>query len=351
MNNEHPDSNPSSASRPGFFPPKSILLGDIVSELLGIVSRVLSPGLLDGALGSSKRLGHFTVLAGAVFTVVYGLIMAIKMEAFPLLLTALIYVGVIALAQFAAMRFLDASTKIIATTPSRVSSPAFFECAGLVVIILAIGVLFSGFGAATYIRSFPALVPFLVGALFMVAYATILLNPSIVNVDVGEGSASEEAIGILTTLMKINLMLAPLVFFLLTVLGGLIVLAGFFGDRLAESFLGGFLQFIPLPMGALPSGFVGATLTIAGCLVPILIYFQFLLQYLILAAIRAILAVGKVQHHCRPPHMSPRRFGRASHRCKRLGSSAVSTNAARCSRDAFLLLAATPKTSLIRYSY
>lgn len=294
MTSEPSSDSSKPAGTAGLFPPKSTLLGDLVGKILGLVSKILSPGLLDSSLGFSKRIGHYTVLAGAVFTVIYGLIMAIKMEAFPLLLTALIYVGVIAVAQFAAMRFLDAATKIIATTPSRVSSPAFFECAGLIVIIFAISTLFSGFGAAIYMRSFPALVPFLVGSLFMVACATILLHPSIVNVEVGEGSAGEEAIGILTTLMKINLVLAPLVFFLLTVLGTLIVLAGFFGDRLAASFAG-FLEFIPIPMGALPFGFVGATLVIAGCLVPIAVYFGFLLQYLVLDVIRAILAVpGKL---------------------------------------------------------
>ncbi|HUG12249.1 MAG TPA: hypothetical protein VMM36_14625 [Opitutaceae bacterium] len=294
MNSDPSASSQAPAVTAGFSSPKSTLLGDIVAKLLGLISTILSPGMLENSLSFSKRIGHYTVLAGAAFTVIYGLIMAVKLEAFQLLITALLFVGVIAVAQFAAVRFLDAAGKIIANTPSRVSSPAFFECTGLIVIILAIGMLFSGFTAAIYMRSFPALVPFLVGALFMLAYATVMLHPRIVNVNVGEGSAGEEAIGILTTLMKTNLILAPLVFFLLSVLGALIVLAGFFGDRFAASFAM-FLQYMPLPTDGLPFGFVGATLIIAACLVPILVYFVFLLQYLFLDVIRAILAVpGKL---------------------------------------------------------
>ncbi|MND09323.1 hypothetical protein D3C83_325560 [compost metagenome] len=42
-------------------------------------------------------------------------------------------------------------------------------------------------------------------------------------------------------------------------------------------------------------GFMGASLIVAACLVPIAVYFGFLLQYLILDVIRAILAVpGKL---------------------------------------------------------
>jgi hypothetical protein len=295
MSSEPSVPSQSPASTAGLFPPSSTLLGDLVAKLLGLVSAILSPGLLGNTLGFSKRVGHYAVLGGAAATVIYGLIVAIKMEAFQLLLTAVIYVGVIAVAQFAAMRFLDAATKIIAGTPSRVSSPAFFECVGLLVIILGIGMLFSGFGAAIYMRSIAPLVPALVGVLLIFSYATVMLHPTVVNVQVGEGSAGEEAIGILTTLMKANLLLAPLVFFLLSALGALIVIAGFFGDRFAASF-GQFLQALPLPMGyGMPFGFVGATLIIAACLVPIAVYFVFLLQYLFLDVIRAILAVpGKL---------------------------------------------------------
>jgi hypothetical protein len=291
MTSDPSASSQAPASTAGLFPPKSTLLGDIVAKLLGLISAILSPGMLENSLGASKRLGHYTVLLGAVLTVIYGLIVAIKLEAFQLLITALIFVAVIAVAQFAASRFLDAASRIIANTPSRVSTPAFFECTGLIVIILSVGLLFSGFGAAIYLRNVAPLVPPLIGVVLMLSFATIMLHPKIVNVDVGEGSAGEEAIGILTTFMKAKLKIVPLFFFLLAVMGALIVLAGFFGDRMAASFA----QYVPIPMGGLPFGFVGAALIVAACLVPILVYFIFLIQYLILDVIRAILAVpGKL---------------------------------------------------------
>jgi hypothetical protein len=294
MNSDPSASSQAPAITAGFSSPKSTLLGDLVSKLLGLISAILSPGLLGNTLGFSKRIGHYAVLGGAAATLIYGLIMAIKNEYFTFLITGLVFVGVIAVAQFAASRFLDAADKIIASTPSRVSSPAFFECVGLIVIIIGIGLLIGGIRTAIYARHFAPLIVALVGALLVFSYAAVMLHPKVVNVQVGEGSAGEEAIGILTTLMKANLLLAPLVFFLLSALGALIVLAAFFGDQFAAAF-GQILQVLPIPMYGGSFGFMGSSLIVAGCLVPILIYFAFLLQYLLLDVIRAILAVpGKL---------------------------------------------------------
>ncbi|HUG12951.1 MAG TPA: hypothetical protein VMM36_18180, partial [Opitutaceae bacterium] len=81
MTMESSASSQAPTSTAGFFPPKSTFLGDIVAKLLGFISAILSPGLLENSLGFSKRVGHFTVLVGAVLTVIYGLIVAIKLEA------------------------------------------------------------------------------------------------------------------------------------------------------------------------------------------------------------------------------------------------------------------------------
>lgn len=291
MTTESSAPSASPASTAGLFPPKSTLLGDIVAKLLGLVSDILSPGLLDTSLGVSKRIGHYTVLIGAALTVIYGLIVAIKMEAFQMLLTALVFVGAIAVAQFAAARFLDAAGRIIANTPSRVASPAFFECTGLILILLAIGLLLSGIGAAVYMRSIAALVLPLVLIGLILSFATIMLHPGIVNVASGEGTAGEEAIGILMTITKAKLKIVPLVFFLFAILGALIVFAGFFGDRFAASFA----QYLPMQMYGMPFGFVGSALIVVACMMPIIFYFFCLLQFLFLDVLRSILAVpGKL---------------------------------------------------------
>jgi hypothetical protein len=273
------------------FPPKSTLLGDLVGSALGLVSKFLNPSLLDGTLGFAKRFGHYAVLVAAALTLVYGLFIAIKLEAFGLLITGIVLVAVVAVAQFAASRFLDAGGDIIANTPSRVSSRAFFDCTALVLLILAVMVTLGGIVGAINLNSFAPLLPALVGAVIMVGFATLLLHPTSINVSVGEGSAGEEAIGIITTFLKANLKLVPIVFFLLAVLGGLTLVAGFFGDRAAQSIGGGVLMTLPIPVGMLPYGFAGSTLAIVACFVPIVVYFVFLLQYLMLDVIRAILAV------------------------------------------------------------
>ena len=291
MTSENSGSSQPPAESAGVSPPKGTLLGDIVEKLLGLISGFLSPGLLETSIGTSKRLGHYTVLAGAALTVIYGLIAAVKMEAFQLLITALVFVGAIAVAQFAAAKFLDAATRIIANTPSRVSSPAFFECTGLIFIIIAVGLVLAGFGIAYYARSIAAFVPPLVLAGIIVSFATIMLHPHVVNVAIGEGTAGEEAIGILMTITKAKLKIVPLVFFLIAALGALIVFAGFFGERAAASFT----RMLPIDLYGVPFGFVGSALIVLACMVPIIFYFFCLLQFLFLDFTRAVLAVpGKL---------------------------------------------------------
>ena len=291
MTSEISGSSQPPAESAGVFPPKGTLLGDIVEKLLGLISALLSPGLLESSIGTSKRLGHYTVLAGAALTVIYGLIAAVKMEAFALVITAVVLVGAIAVAQFAASKFLNAATRIIANTPSRVSSPAFFECAGLTFIIVAIGILLGGLGGAVSLRNIAPLLVALVFAALIVSFATVMLHPDVVNVSVGEGSAGEEAVGILMTITKAKLKIVPLVFFLVAALGSVIVFAGFFGERAAASFT----HILPVNLYGVPFGFVGSALIVVACMVPIIFYFFCLLQFLLLDFIRSVLAVpGKL---------------------------------------------------------
>src|SRR5690606_7630780 len=112
-----------------------------------------------------------------------------------------------------------------------------------------------------------------------------------VNVQVGEGSAGEEAIGIITTFFKATLKLVPLIFFLLAVVGGVTLLAGFFGERAAAAVSRGVAAMVPVPVDALPYGLVGSGIVVFACLVPLVGYFVFLLQYLLLDVMRAILSV------------------------------------------------------------
>ena len=281
---------PAAGTGTSWFPPRSTVLGDFVGMGLGFVPRVLSPDFVGTSLGLARRLGHYAVLVGAALTLLYGLFAAIKYQSFAIVGIAIVLTVAVAVAQFAASRFLDAADKVIDNTPGRVSSTAFFECAALLLLLLAVVMLVGGVSTTINLRSFVPLLPAVFGTVALTYLSALLLHPHTINVHVGEGSAGEEAIGILTTFFKAYLKLVPLFFFLLAVLGGLTLLTSFFGDGATAGVAQVVMQWVPLPINA-PYGLVGASVLLVACLLPIFAYFMFLLQYLFLDVLRAILSV------------------------------------------------------------
>lgn len=267
---------------------KSTLLSDFVSKLLGAARRALSPGLIERVLGFARDFGHYVVLAGAALTLVYAIYAAIKFDSLTMLMTGIGLFVAITIAQFAAQSFLGAGDKLVANTPSRIATSAFLECFGLLALLAAFAFLFVGIRTAIALEIFA---PFLTGLLLAVLWTFVgglSLHPRQLNVDIGEGTAGEEAIGLLTFAMKAGLKLVPLFFFLVALLGCFVILASF-TDSGAQ--YAGMVRGIPGIGLAGPAGFAGAATVIFACLIPMLGYLLFLILYLVFDLIRAILSV------------------------------------------------------------
>jgi hypothetical protein len=267
------------------------IMADVVARLLRMVTAVLSPGLVESSLVASRRLGHYAVLVGAALTVGYAVFGAIKFNSFAIFALGLGLVVALAVAQFAAIRFLGASDTLIASTPSRISSSAFLDCVGLLVLLIAAATVLGGLASGIATHSFIPLLPaFLTGAI-LTCFGAVALHPRMVNVTPGEGSAGEEAIGLLSFFFKTGLKLVPLLFLVFSVAGVLTLLMSFFGQGGAfASTASGIVGLIPLPV-QVPPGLSGSALILFACLVPIFTYFVFLLQYLFVDVLRAVLAV------------------------------------------------------------
>jgi hypothetical protein len=267
------------------------LMADFVAGLLARTSRALAPALIETSLTAAKKFGHFAVLAGAALTIVYAIFGAIKYDSFAIFAVGLGLVVALAVAQFAAIRFLSAADAIIANTPSRISSPAFLECAGLLIVLLAAITLLGGIGGAISARSLMPLVPAVLLGLTLTCFGAIALHPEVVNVQLAPGSAGEEAIGLLSFLFKGGLKLVPWFFLVLSAAGSLTILLGFFGNGGAFANLAhAAANSLPLPV-QVPGGLSGSALVLVACLVPILSYFVFLLEYLVVDVLRAVLSV------------------------------------------------------------
>lgn len=270
---------------------RNTLMGETVGGILGAVARLLNPALVEKTLSLAKRGGHYAVLGGGALTLVYAIYAAIRQNSFAVFALGLGLVAALAIAQFVAMRFLDAADTLIGATPSRVSSPAFLECAGLLVLLFAAGTLLSGVAAAIAARSIMVLLPVLLSTLALTCFGAMALHPRMANVSPGSGTAGEEAIGLLAFFFKAGLKLAPLGFALLAVVGALAVLMSFFGEGGAVAAAAqGIVGSLPIPL-PVSSGQVGSALLVVACLVPIGAYFVFLLQYLLVDLARAVLSV------------------------------------------------------------
>ena len=271
--------------------PASTFLGDIVGSFLGRVSRWLNAGFVERSLTIARHTGQYAVLAGALLTLVYAIYGAIKFNSFAVFLTGLGFVAALGVAQFAASRFLGAATRALASTPSQVSSSAFLECVGLFVLLAAAGTLVGGVVASIQSSSILPMLPALFTSAALVYFGAVALHPLLVNVELSVATAGEEAIGLLSFFVKTSLKLAPLFFALLAVAGSLATMTGFFESGQGfVSVVASVLETVPLPI-AIPYGFAGSAVVLFACLIPIGMYALFLVQYLAIDVLHAILSV------------------------------------------------------------
>jgi hypothetical protein len=276
--------------------PSATLLGDIVGSSLARVARWLDAGFVERSLTFSRSTGQYAVLAGAALTLIYSVVGAIRLNQFSVLLTGLALVAALAIAQFAASRFLGAATRAINNTPSQISSAAFLECVGLLLVLLAIATFAGGVITSIQLSSILPLVPALFTSAAFIYFGATALHPLLVNVEMSVGTAGEEAIGLLSFFAKAALKLAPLFFLLLSVGGALAIAASFIES--GSGFVGvvaSVLQTVPLPI-PVPSGFAGTAVVLLACLVPIGAYAFFLLNYLVIDLLTAVLSIpGKLE--------------------------------------------------------
>ncbi len=277
------------------LPFSGTLLADFVGRLVKLVGGILSPELVEKSLGLARYFGQYAVLLGGALGLIAAIVAAIRFNSFALFIGGIGFVLVLAVAQFAAARFLGASDILIQSTPSRVSSLAFLECIGLLAVLGAIGTLIGGIVVAIQASSFGLLVPAVLFAIFWAFFGAIALHPHLASVESGSGSAGEEAIGILAFCLKAALKMVPLAFALLAVVGALALLVGMIAPNSQFTFvLATVIPAIPVP-GLNGPGLGGAGAVLAAALLPMAAYFIYLISSLPLELWRAILSLpGKL---------------------------------------------------------
>lgn len=275
----------------------STVLGDTVARILHRLAGWLSPTLLKSSLEFAGRYGHFAVLASAGLGLILAIVLALRTHSVAtFVMLGIGYLLLIAVAQFSAQRFLSAGIALLANTPSRLSSRSFLECASLFAILGAASTILGGLAGSIQADSLVPMIPAILTGALLLYFSMVAMHCEVLNVSIsGEATAGEDAISLLSFFCKAGLALAPLFFFLLSMGGTMLILLALFsiGQEAKEAFLG----MLPLPpiAGMLAQNSPGQLLVLIACLVPVLSYFFFLLAYLSLDVIRAVLVVpGKL---------------------------------------------------------
>jgi len=257
------------------------------------------PSLLEAGLAASKVVGHFAMLAGAVAMVVLTLRQSIYLKNSDPLLPGIVFVVILLLAQFSAVRLLPVTGQLAARLPSRVSSPALFDCAGVFAIFLALLMLVIGVvgmfprGEGRPLMDVRALLYYLPWAVLWAGLGVVALHPKSVAHETADGSVGEDAIGVAAFFLKAGIKIMPLFFALFAVLGTVVLIWGIFDQltRVGEALR--FVGLMPLP-GLLPptlgGGVIGAGAVLTAGLLPLCAYLMFLAGSLVLEVLRAWLA-------------------------------------------------------------
>jgi hypothetical protein len=258
----------------GFNPVISVRLGD---GLLAWVRGVLIPRRFETAAEWLELAGHYALLAAVVAGMLYAVIGGIKTDTLSVFFEGIAWLLVAALFQYLAAKFNSAGLALIRSGPSELSTQAFLSCTALLNVVLGlVGFVWCTI-AAIRAHSWGSLGAG-VGVLVLCELVVCLcLNPDMLNIAIRPASnPGQEAVGVLTFLMKTALRLVPLAFGVGTICGAL----GMFG-ALIQLLRNEALY----PLMGMP----GARLVLFSSALPVASYLLYILLYLNLDVIRAIL--------------------------------------------------------------
>lgn len=258
------------------------LLGKFIEWLRG----KMTAGLLNFFIKWLSLIGHYALIVAAVLGFIFCIIVAIRANSFSAFIEGIAWVILVAVVQYTAYRFSTAGDTLIKNNPTRLSSKAFLDClaflvllAGVVIFIVNTVVAIRGGGIDYFLIG--------LGILIFCWFVTLVaFNPETASMEiVEEASAGEEAIGIITFFLKKLLRLVPIVFGVGIVVYTILLLIdafGLFGSefKLAQAYHIGRLH---------------AQQILLFGLLPFLSYLIFVVFFLSIDVIRAILAIpGKL---------------------------------------------------------
>lgn len=260
-----------------FEPRKSI---HILDKILDWAKEKFPPETFEALSNWFAKYGHGGLVCAQVLAVVFFFLSAIVTRTWSWIFIGLGYAVLLIILQYTADKFLSAGDTLIKSSPSRLSSKAFLNCLALIAEALGIIVLVKAIADWQ-------LAGIIVGIGFWAlcdAIAYIAINPSLANITIDENTAAgEEAIGILSFIVKAVVRIVPFAFGIGAIVGSVAIVAA----TLSVLFKG--------PAGLSPAVIHPVKFVVFCACLPFASYVVFALYHLIIDVLRAILVIpGKI---------------------------------------------------------
>ena len=271
-----------SAFRFGKVTTDAPLVTRMFDGLLDACKSLLTQGFFEGNVKFLTRVGYYGLPVAAVLGAIFAMTLAIRLDTLSIFLYAFVWIFLIALVQYAAANFANSAESLIKTAPSQISSPAFINTFALLTLTTGWLMLLGGLFLAIKMEDIKVLWLGLGSFLLGEYLACIAMNPPLTNTTINPRiTPAEEAVGILSFLLKAFLRLVPIAFGVGVLIGNFSLLLDFFN----------FLTKKTDAYATLAAAERSANLVVNAGLLPLAGFVSFLVLYLVIHLIRSVLAV------------------------------------------------------------
>ncbi len=236
---------------------------------------LIKPQTFERLIDFFAFYGHYAMLAAVALSLFFYIVTAVKVSDSSFLVRGIVTILMLLVVQYIADRFCFATRSFVEASPCRLSYSSFLDVLAVLSEVVAIVVLIGSLANSEGSQKIAHGCVGLATAFFLFLYARLALHPSLASTTIQEGNtAGEEALGIVSFLIKTASRLAPVAFGLGATAGCLVIIAGLF--PLIDS-------------GNHDLGEFGVGLVIAAGVLPFVAYLVLVFNHLAVEIARAIL--------------------------------------------------------------
>ena len=258
------------------------IYANLVALLVNLLRDLLGHGKILRSTANAQTLAHGLLVIVSVLFILGSLWLSIKTDSISILLIGVGGFIAMGVGQYAADKFIAAGSRLLQSTPTSINNTVLLDVIGLVAVL--VGLVSLGGGAVTSIQT-ESLPPIAVGfftLLICLIFGSMAFCPEALNITPAKDtSAGEEAIGLASFFIKALLFLAPFLYLAGAFVSGIMILTGFYaltgGDR---------AMFDAMSQISTAGGIM-----ISFSFYPLILYIIFLVYYLLIDVIRAILNI------------------------------------------------------------